>query len=489
MTIKELEELLQDFDEATQELMGEYYKVLLYYREHPDHFVEDFFGVEPTDQQREILKAVAKYDHVAVKSGHGIGKTATLAWIILWYLETHPFSKVPCTAPTQHQLYDVLWPEVAKWLNQSEVLKEAYEWTKTHVRAKAAPEEWFAVARSSSKPENLQGFHGDYLLFVVDEASGVKDEIGEVIEGAATNEGAKIVMAGNPTKVEGWFYKAFYEDKAFWYTLTFSSEESPLVDRKWIERMRRKYGRDSNVYRVRVLGEFPIEEYDVFIPYTVVGMALARDYEPKVTDSAYIGVDVARSGNHKTAIAVVVGRLVKEIQTFSKEDTMKTAGRVMMTYKSLMRDGIKVKRITIDDTGLGGGVVDRLKELQMFGEIHRDVEIVGVSFARPGNENYERFADLLWANLKEKLEKELSLPSPKKNEWVEELIDQLTSRKYVVTSSGKIHLEDKQTLTKRGKNSPDMADALALAVYEEGSGGGFNYKALSASDMNIPYIF
>ena len=116
MTIKELEELLRDFDEATQELMGEYYKVLLYYREHPDHFVEDFFGVEPTDQQREILKAVAKYDHVAVKSGHGIGKTATLAWIILWYLETHPFSKVPCTAPTQHQLYDVLWPEVAKWV-------------------------------------------------------------------------------------------------------------------------------------------------------------------------------------------------------------------------------------------------------------------------------------------------------------------------------------------------------------------------------------
>lgn len=174
-----------------------------YYADHPIEFVEDIIGAVPDKEQAKILQSVATKRMTSVRSGHGVGKSAVEAWVIIWFICTRPFPKIPCTAPTQHQLFDILWAEIAKWLRHSKYLRNEFVWTKEKVYMKGHPEEWFAVARTATKPDALQGFHADNTMFIIDEASGVDDKIFEPILGALSTDGAKLLMCGNPTQLEG----------------------------------------------------------------------------------------------------------------------------------------------------------------------------------------------------------------------------------------------------------------------------------------------
>jgi hypothetical protein len=153
----------------------------------PSLFVTEVFRAQPEKWQTEALRALATHDRVAIRSGHGVGKSTFLAWVILWWLCTHFPAKVACTAPTAHQLEDVLWGEIAKWHRQ--MVSPFKEWISVgsgRVELTEAGEEAFAVARTARKeqPEAFQGFHSDHMLFIVDEASGVEDIIFEVGQGA-----------------------------------------------------------------------------------------------------------------------------------------------------------------------------------------------------------------------------------------------------------------------------------------------------------------
>ncbi|MFM2490833.1 DEAD/DEAH box helicase family protein [Enterococcus avium] len=153
-----------------------------YYYDRPVEFCEDLLHLEPDDWQRSVLNDLSEHPKVSVRSGQGVGKTALEAGAILWFLTCRPYSKVIATAPTMKQLYDVLWAEVSKWLNDS-LIKSLLKWTKTKVSMVGDAERWFATARTATKPENMQGFHEDHMLIVVDEASGVSDQIMEAILG------------------------------------------------------------------------------------------------------------------------------------------------------------------------------------------------------------------------------------------------------------------------------------------------------------------
>lgn len=131
-------------------------EAILYYADHPADFVEDLLHVTPDKNQRAILDSVAKNQMTSVRSGHGIGKSAVEAWTVIWFMSTRPFPKIPCTAPTQHQLFDILWAEISKWLRNNKALERELMWTKEKVYMKQYPEEWFAVARTASKPDALQ---------------------------------------------------------------------------------------------------------------------------------------------------------------------------------------------------------------------------------------------------------------------------------------------------------------------------------------------
>ena len=148
-----------------------------------------------TWQQAEVVYAVQQAVNgqglrkISIASGHGIGKSTILAMLILWFLFCYMESKVPCTAPTQSQMYDVLWAEIQKWiLRMPEGIKELYEFSTDYVRIKQRPETWFARARTGRKenPEALAGLHAPFMLLIVDEASGVPDPIFHSAKSALT---------------------------------------------------------------------------------------------------------------------------------------------------------------------------------------------------------------------------------------------------------------------------------------------------------------
>ena len=247
----------------------------------PVMFVEAMLGAKPEKWQKEFLLNVRDNPRCAVKSGHGVGKTAVLSWLILWWLLTRHPCKVVCTANTAHQLSDVLWAEAKKWGRQiPDAFYQQLEMKSDKINLEGANDS-YAVARVSRRenPEALQGFHSDNLLFIIDEASGVDDMIFEVGEGSLSTPNAKVVMTGNPTRTSGYFFNAFSAMRDRWTLQTVACKDSSQVSEEYIEDMAIKYGDDSNVYRVRVLGEFPRAEDDTVIPLYMVESSLKREIE------------------------------------------------------------------------------------------------------------------------------------------------------------------------------------------------------------------
>ena len=179
------------------------------YRQDPLLFFKEVTHFQPDPWQEKAAQIIAKNRRLAVRSGQGVGKTAFEANMVLWFLVCFPYPRVVCTAPTRQQLNDVLWAEIAKWMERSPIIDLILHWTKTRVYMKGYEKRWFAVARTATKPENMQGFHEDNMLFIVDEASGVADPILEAITGTLTGPNNKLLYCGNPTKATGNFADAF----------------------------------------------------------------------------------------------------------------------------------------------------------------------------------------------------------------------------------------------------------------------------------------
>lgn len=416
-------------------------------------FVQEVIGpdkIEP--EQLQILNAITNHTRVAIRSGHGIGKTTAISWAVLWFLCTRKDCRIPCTAPTRAQLSDILWAEISKWIMTSELLKMKLEWTKSRIQVVENPDDWFAVARTANKPENLQGFHAQHLMFVIDEAPGVSESIMNVVEGALTGSDNRIIMVGNPTRISGTFHKAFHQDKAIWKTLHFSSEDSALVSKSFITRME-KHGRDSDVFKVRVLGEFPSGDPDTLIQLWMVDAAIGREDVPD-SGKAFIGVDPARFGNDESVIAWRRGDVLKEIRAFHGIDTQRQAGEVRRLAREIWAGGYEGSiEVRVDDTGVGGGVTDALQGAE-------GLIICPINFGgKARNEDYCDFGAQMWGHLKQVM-LDISLPKD------DELLAQLTSRKYGLDKDGKIRMERKEDMKKRGLPSPDRADAVALCFAE-----------------------
>jgi hypothetical protein len=416
-------------------------------------FVIEAIRAEPTHQQEKVLKSISPGSHTSVRSGHGVGKTALLAWLVLWFMCTRYDARIPCTASTHSQLRDILWPEIAKWMgNLPWQYQDMLEWQTERFLWKDRKQTWFAVARTARKeaPEALQGFHGDDLMFIVDEASGVDQAVFEVAQGALTKENVISVMTGNPTRLSGEFYRSHHQERHLWKTFHFSSEDSPLVSSDYPARVAKKYGKDSDVYRVRVKGDFPLAESDTFIPLPLVEQAKLI-VQPEGNKRIW-GVDPARFGDDESALVKRAGMKVTEVSGIRKRDTMAVVGWIAQQAKKEKPD-----QIMIDIIGIGSGVYDRLNE-QGFPVIS-----VNVAERATDSEEYARIRDELWGNTRDSLQEGLSLPDD------EELAGQLSAPKYKFDSAGRIVIESKEDMKKRGVDSPDRADALGLTFYQIGS--------------------
>lgn len=444
---------------------------ILYYAEHPAEFVEDIIGARPDEQQAKILQSVADNQMTSVRSGHGVGKSTVEAWAVIWFMLTRPFPKIPCTAPTQHQLFDILWAEISKWLRHSRYLSRELIWTKERLHLKGQPEEWFAVGRTASTADALQGFHAEHLLYIIDEASGVSDKIFEPVLGSLSTPNAKLLMCGNPSQLSGFFYESHHKNRASYQTFHIDGRSSSRVSPDFIQTIRQMYGEDSDVFRVRVAGEFPLQADDIFIPLSLVERSIMTELPHKERPQLlHIGCDVARFGDDKTVIGYKADEQVVFHKKRQGQDTMQTADDIIMLAENLRQrynwqEPIPVK---VDDGGVGGGVVDRLRQLKR-NEPERFawLDIYPVIFGqRIRHKYYYDSTTYMLAVVKRLLQpfdehgnaKPIELILPDDND----LVAQLSGRKYMLTENSKIRVESKKEMKKRGRPSPDEADCVLL---------------------------
>jgi hypothetical protein len=420
------------------------------WRLNPCKYGEEVFGFYPTDKQADIMMDYARPGaKVAVKSGHGVGKSGVEAILALWGMSLFPDSKVPCTAPSKDQLYDVLMAEIGKWLGQAHPwFEDQINYSSMHVSVKGAEKTQFITARTAraEKPDALQGLHATHMFFIVDEAFGVSDAIFQVARGALSTENARVLMCGNPTATSGYVYNAFHRNKRLWSTHTLSCLESPLVSKQYIDEMKEEFGEESDIYKVRVLGQFPDSAICQLIPTSVVEAALGKHLQAQAYSFApsVLGVDVAWEGDDRSAVFLRQGLCSTLLGSWYNIDTMTLAGLVAQ-FEDKHRTGATF----VDCVGVGAGVVDRLRQMG------RDPVAVNAGSSPLEAKYYNKRSEIWWL-MKEWLESGGAIPDN------DDLRTDLVGPQYAFSPKGKIVLERKRDMKKRGLASPDLGDALAL---------------------------
>ncbi len=424
--------------------------------EDPDLFDREIWPDDmPEKWQTEASRLVAKHDRVAIRSGHGVGKTAWLARRIIWWGSTRFPWKIGVTAPSSGQMYDALWSELAKWhAKMPAALKAQFEWKTERFESARHPAISYAVAKTARRetPEALAGLHSENMLFIIDEAPGVDDIIFETARGAMSTVGAKTIMTGNPTRLSGYFFDAFHNNAANWAGMKVSCYDSSRTNWKEIDQWKEEYGVDSNFFRVRALGEFPTAEDGVIIPQYLVDAAIARDVAQVQSEEVW-GLDVSAAGSDLCALAKRRGNIMPEpVQTWKSDDLMVTVGKVMREYLDAK---VKPMTICVDSNGIGAGVADRLAEQGV------PVQCINVSESHSSNDRYLRMRDEMWERA-QKWFYQLDVNIPDDPAFTREI----SRIKWVMTSNGKMAAQrkyDMKLAPPRGiGKSPDRSEAFCF---------------------------
>lgn len=445
------------------------------YRDDPVGFVENVLGIKPDPWQAKLMRAVAAGERrISVRSGHGVGKSAVASWLALWHILTRLPQKTVVTAPTSAQLFDALFAEIKAWAKLlPEWVQGLLDIKSERIELKAAPEESFISARTSraETPEALQGIHSENVLLIADEASGIPEAVFEAASGSMSGHSACTILLGNPTRGSGFFYDTHHRLKERWFTMKVSCKDSPRVSDDYVEEQASRYGEESNAFRVRVLGEFPLKDDDTVIPLDLVEAAMYRDVVGNPRAPWIWGLDVARFGSDASALAKRQGNVVHEVRTWRGMDLMQTCGIVKAEWDGLGPDQ-RPREILVDSIGLGAGVCDRLRELGL------PARGINVSESPSMGVTYTNLRAELWFRLKGWLEaRDCKLPKD------EGLFAELVGPRYeIAESSGKMKVESKADMKRRGLPSPDRADALCLtlatdaatALYGAAPGRGWN---------------
>jgi len=428
--------------------------------------LERFQGPEPWQRQllidvRDGLLTFNQAVQIARTSGHGIGKSALVSWLILWAIATAPDTRGVVTANTENQLKTKTWAELAKWFRLC-LAKDLFDFQATAIYSREPGHEktWRIdmVPWSERNTEAFAGLHnkGRRILVVFDEASAIPDPIWETTEGALTDEDTEILwfVFGNPTRNIGRFRECFAGGKYShrWRSAAIDSREVSITNKTQIQKWIADYGEDSDFVRVRVRGVFPRTGSMEFISYEAVAEAATREVEERNRGPLVLGVDVARFGDDASVLYFRRGRDGRTIPPVRLRgvDTMTLAGRVADEYLTH-----RAAAVFVDGGGVGGGVVDRLRQL--------GVPVVEVQFGaksdRIGLEgdlsSYANKRSEIWGSMREWL-RGGCIPDD------QDLREELVGPQYGFNGRDEIQLERKEDMKKRGLASPDMADALAL---------------------------
>jgi hypothetical protein len=417
----------------------------------------------PDEWQITVLKKIAaglplnEAIRQAVRSGHGIGKTALIAWIIKWFMDTRPHPQVVVTANTKQQLESKTWRELAKWHNLSRT-KDWCKHTSTKFYRIEHESTWFAslVPWTKEKSEAFAGTHEDHVLIIYDEASAIVDIIWDVTEGAMTgvSDGQAItkiwIAFGNPTKNTGRFSECFKKNRHRWDTMEIDSRTAKKSDKDEIAQWIDDWGLDSDFVRVRVLGQEPRAGDMQFIPSDIVEPNMGKNIAPPdyITFPKIMGVDVAGDGDGSdmTVICKRQGPATFELIKLRGQKTGAIADRVAQEMKDWSPDACFI------DIGFNPGVYHMLKD---WGYKVSEVQFGGAPLDK---EHYRNKRAEMWGLMKQALATGLAIPRDN------QLRDDLLGPEYGggTNDGGKLLLESKKDMKKRGLASPDCADALAL---------------------------
>lgn len=448
-----------------------------------------------TPYQGEILDAIPAKRRVAVRGPHGLGKTGLASWAILWFATTRDAAgidwKVMCTASAWRHLAVFLLPEVHKWVRHvrwdvlgREPFSERSELLALNLKLAYGA----ASAVASNKAELIEGAHADSLLYLVDEAKTVPDATWDAIEGAFSGgrtDGLPEAFAlaiSTPGPTTGRFYDIHRRAPGLedWHTRHVTLAEAVAAGRisaQWAQQRARQWGEDSALYANRVLGEFRAADEDSVIPLAWVEAAIERWHawdqagRPAVEGRRVVGVDVARSGADSTVFASRTGPLITGLAAYDREDTMHTTARVQAAVTGGTVDGEEGRAgarwvPVVDSIGVGGGVVDRLRELHVPVLAYTGAAKTRVrtrdrewGFVNVRSAAYWRLRELL----DPAFEPEVALPPD------DLLISDLTTPTWDVTTGvpPKIQVEKKESVVARLGRSPDRGDAVAMAFWAE----------------------
>lgn len=430
------------------------------WRQEPQTFVREVFGVTPDPWQDEVLRKFPHTQRQAMKACKGPGKTAIEAWLAWNFLSTRPEPKVAATSITGENLADNLWTEMAKWRGKSPLLQATFEWTKTRIFSREKPETWWMSARTWAKSADTQqqgntlaGLHADYIMFILDESGGIPDAVMASAEAALSSciEG-HIVQAGNPTHLEGPLYRACTSEKALWDVTEITADpddpkRTPRVSVEWAKQQIQKYGRDNPWVLVNVFGRFPPGSLNALIGPDEVQDAIERSYGPETYDkfARVLGVDVARFGDDASVIFPRQGLQAFPPLKFRGLDGTQGAGAVARKWKEWRADACFV-----DDTGgFGASWIDNLRLLN-----HSPIGIGFAEQAAKMETYYNKRAEMYFEAV-QWIKDGGALPN------VPELKAALTQTTYSFRGD-RLLLEPKEDIKEKLGYSPDEADAFAL---------------------------
>ncbi len=458
----------------------------------------------PEPWQAEILHAVSAHSidnayrklmgmdyrawRSAVASGHGVGKSALVAWLIYWLMSTRRDARGVVTANTGNQLETKTWPELAKWHSMA-LNKHWFQWTAQTFYFALYPEEKrknYKCDALTVSPENSEAFAGLHneasaVFMIFDEASGIERKIWEVAEGAMTDGEPFFFTFGNPTQPVGDFAEAFDPtNKLKWYTRNVDSREVSHTNKVHLNELVEKWGIESDFVRIRVLGRFPEKAYDGFISPNSVFEAQKRELYVDDGAALLMAIDVARFGDDDTVFQFRQGNDARSLprKTMKGADNMQVA-----TMAAELAQKYRPDAIVIENVGPGVGVIDILRSWK-----YKVIEIhPGAPSSRP--QSFANVRAEMWSDMREAIVSRLCLDDDL------ELFKELTGIRYKLNKGETVLLmESKREMKDRGMPSPDKADALAISFavkiarrdrnnHARGSGGGLQNRAKHEYDV------
>jgi hypothetical protein len=433
------------------------------YKDDLTGYRQDILGRKPNPATVEIEKSIVENKRTAAGTGHGIGKTALGADAIHWFISTRPHPAIVATANTEDQLAKKLWRELNK-TNQEAKNREWFEWKQaTFTMFNDPTAQAVALTWSETNPEAFAGTHEQHVLGVFDEASAIHRSIFNSFAGAMTTPGARWLLLGNSTRTEGYFYDAVHGKlkarkpgdlaRGLWNSFVIPSYASPFVDAAWVDEMKLTLGEDSDEYRIRVLGLPPRTDAQQFISREMVLAAMDRHVDLFHRWPLVLGCDVGR-GDRSVIVPRRGRKVLDNIQVLHGERTMDFAQRIANEIR-FWRDEHDLKaQVILEELGMGVGVVETLEDMG-FADQTWGVN-TGASASEGGREIYTNLRCEMWGELRTWLEGNVELPNNP------ELLDDLTVIKRKPNANGRLRLETKDEMRRRGVRSPDLGDALAL---------------------------